>query len=130
MNIIGYIIRSGLFLGVSLIAASGGQADELAPPFRATANGSPIDVEIGHAAPLITDLDGDGQWWAPSGRSFFSPGTNDSAAQELAFARQHFFLTHRQRDAFHTNATPTDNVGRRHHQSATENIGAPRDSCT
>ena len=35
------------------------------------------------------DLDGDGQWWAPSGRSFFSAGTNDLAAKELAaFARR------------------------------------------
>lgn len=30
------------------------------PPFRASAGGESIDVEIGHAAPLYTDFDGDG----------------------------------------------------------------------
>jgi RHS repeat-associated protein len=48
--------------------------------------------------------EGDANWWVPSGRTFFSPGTADSAAQELAFARAHFFLPHRFRDPFHTNA--------------------------
>jgi RHS repeat-associated protein len=56
------------------------------------------------------DLDGDGHWWLPSGQSFFSPTGGDTAAQELAFARQHFFLMHRRRDPFHTPATPTESV--------------------
>ena len=46
------------------------------------------------------DLDGDGHWWIPSGRTFLSPGDNDTAQQELAHAREHFFLPHRYRDAF------------------------------
>ena len=46
------------------------------------------------------DLDGDGHWWLPAGRVFLSPNTNDTAAQELAHARQHFFLPHRTRDPF------------------------------
>lgn len=33
---------------------------ELAEPFRVQMNGTPIDVEIGHAAPLVADFDGDG----------------------------------------------------------------------
>ena len=45
-------------------------------------------------------LAGDTNWWIPSGRSFFSPNETDSAAQELAFARKHFFLAHRSRDPF------------------------------
>lgn len=41
----------------TLTAASAG---ELTPPFRVEANGQPIDVEVGHAAPLFVDFDGDG----------------------------------------------------------------------
>ena len=35
--------------------------------------------------------EGDANWWVPSGRAFYSPGTGDTPAQELAYARQHFF---------------------------------------
>jgi hypothetical protein len=37
-------------------------------------------------------FDGDANWWIPSGRSFLSPAEDDGLVQELAFARQHFFL--------------------------------------
>ncbi len=53
--------------------------------------------------------EGDANWWIPSGRIFFSPGIVDTPAQELAHARQHFFLPHRYRDPFHTNAVSTEN---------------------
>jgi RHS repeat-associated protein len=46
------------------------------------------------------DLDGDGHWWAPSGRVFYSPGINDTPMQELACAQQHFFTACRFRDPF------------------------------
>jgi RHS repeat-associated protein len=46
------------------------------------------------------DLLGNGSWWIPSGRVFHSPGPNDGASEELAFARDHFFLPHRFRDPF------------------------------
>jgi Insecticide toxin TcdB middle/C-terminal region len=55
---------------------------------------------------LLTDegkyvhSEGDANWWIPSGRMFYSPGTNDTAAQELVQARTHFFLPHRYRDPF------------------------------
>jgi len=35
---------------------------KLAAPFVVEADGEPIAVETGHAAPFITDLDGDGVW--------------------------------------------------------------------
>lgn len=35
-------------------------AAELAPPIRIEAAGKPVDVEIGHAAPFVADLTGDG----------------------------------------------------------------------
>ena len=53
------------------------------------------------------DLDGDGRWWIPSGRVFYSPREADTPAQELAFARQHFFLAHRYGDPFGGAATVT-----------------------
>jgi RHS repeat-associated protein len=46
------------------------------------------------------DLDGDGNWWIPSGQMFYSPSPTDTLQQELAFARQHFFLAQRYRDPF------------------------------
>ncbi|MGA7904523.1 MAG: toxin TcdB middle/C-terminal domain-containing protein, partial [Terrimicrobiaceae bacterium] len=52
--------------------------------------------------------EGDANWWIPSGRIFFSPGSVDSPARELAYARQHFFLPHRYRDPFHTPAVSTE----------------------
>ena len=56
------------------------------------------------------DPDGDGHWWIPSGRVFFSPDRDDDAAVELAFARQHFFLPQRYRDPFHTALHATESV--------------------
>jgi hypothetical protein len=35
-------------------------ASELLPPFRVEAKDGPIDVNVGHAAPWVTDFDGDG----------------------------------------------------------------------
>ncbi len=42
--------------GLSMASA----ASDLLPPFRVEANGKPIDMELGNAAPFITDFDGDG----------------------------------------------------------------------
>jgi hypothetical protein len=44
-----------------LCAAGPPQAGELAPPVRLVAAGKPIDVDIGHAAPCVADLKGDGK---------------------------------------------------------------------
>ena len=52
--------------------------------------------------------EGDTDWWIPSGRMFYSPVSTDTAARELVYARQHFFLPHRYRDPFHTNAISTE----------------------
>jgi RHS repeat-associated protein len=46
------------------------------------------------------DLDGDGTFWAPSGRLFYAPEPDTPAPEELAFALRHFFLPHRHRDQF------------------------------
>jgi RHS repeat-associated protein len=52
--------------------------------------------------------EGDAGWWIPSGRVFYSPDTAATPAQELAYAREHFFLPHRYRDPFHTAAVSTE----------------------
>ena len=52
--------------------------------------------------------EGDLNWWIPTGRTFYSPGTADTAAQELAQARAHFFLARRYGHPFHTSAFPTE----------------------
>ncbi|MGA9768045.1 MAG: SpvB/TcaC N-terminal domain-containing protein [Blastocatellia bacterium] len=49
--------------------------------------------------------EGDANWWIPSGQVFYSPNDTDSAAQEVSFARQHFFLPRRFRDPFGQGAT-------------------------
>jgi hypothetical protein len=45
------------------------------------------------------DLDGDGHWWLPAGRMFYSAAPA-SAAQEKAQAVQHFFMPRRFEDPF------------------------------
>lgn len=52
--------------------------------------------------------EGDANWWIPSGRIFYSPNSAHTPAQEQTYARQHFFLPHRYRDPFHTNAASTE----------------------
>jgi RHS repeat-associated protein len=42
----------------------------------------------------------DGNWWIPSGRTFYSRNAADTPAEELAEARTHFFLLRRYRDPF------------------------------
>jgi RHS repeat-associated protein len=73
---------------------------------------NPADVLGGQGGDSggYVDLDDDGHWWIPSGLVFLSPNGGDAATQELAFARQHFFLQHRYRDAFHTSAVSTEDI--------------------
>ncbi|WP_218032361.1 SpvB/TcaC N-terminal domain-containing protein [Paenibacillus glycanilyticus] len=76
------------------------QPDEslLPPAARATILGGKAGNQGGYV-----DLDGDGHWWIPSGRSFCHP--DDVAAPvELAEARGHFFQPRRYRDPFGHNA--------------------------
>src|SRR5262249_15648647 len=45
-------------------------------------------------------LDAQSDCWKPSGRLFYSPVDADSAAQELTFARAHFYQAQRKIDPF------------------------------
>src|SRR5262245_24008787 len=45
----------------SVLAGADPAPTDLAPPVRILAGGEPINVEIGHAAPFVADLTGDGK---------------------------------------------------------------------
>jgi hypothetical protein len=51
------------------------------------------------------DLNGDGHWWIPSGRTFYSPNPADTAAQEISNAQANFFLARRLQDPFGNSST-------------------------
>jgi len=54
----------------------------------------------------------DADWWIPSGRVFFSPNRNASAAEELQRAEEDFFLPRRFQDAHgHDNLVDYDDSG-------------------
>jgi hypothetical protein len=48
-------------LWASAVGANEKAGGQFAPPTRIEVAGKPIDVEIGHAAPLVLDWDGDGK---------------------------------------------------------------------
>jgi RHS repeat-associated protein len=76
-----------------------GQPDEVLLPDPTAVLGGTAGDEGGYV-----DLDGDGRWWVPSGRSFYHDA-NVTAPVELAEARAHFFLTRRYRDPFGNQST-------------------------
>ena len=45
--------------GILIALVGQGASAELNPPFLAMAGGKPIKVDIGHAAPIFADFDGD-----------------------------------------------------------------------
>jgi RHS repeat-associated protein len=61
---------------------------------------TPAPILEGHGTDDGGYVTMDQVWWIPSGRTFFSPEASHTAAQELTFARQHFFLSHRFQDPF------------------------------
>ena len=44
----------------SILAVADPNAPDLAPPIQLQAGGQPINVDMGHAAPFVADLKGDG----------------------------------------------------------------------
>ena len=74
--------------------------DELLLPRPSAVLGS-VDSDGGG----YVDLDGDGNWWAPSGRTYFDARPDASPAQELAEARRHFFTRRRFTDPFGNTTT-------------------------
>jgi hypothetical protein len=54
-------LPAAFLLAVPAAAAKPAPAAGLAPPVKIVAAGKPIDVEIGHAAPCVADLLGEGK---------------------------------------------------------------------
>lgn len=80
--------------------------------FKRETNGVEVDLIPDQTAVLgkkedggYVHSEGDANWWIPSGQIFYSPSGADSAAQELNFARQHFFQPRRFSDPFGQSAT-------------------------
>jgi RHS repeat-associated protein len=96
----------GLLAQVYMRPRSGQPPEDLLPDPTTVL---PADVPGGQVSDRggYIDLDGDGNWWIPTGRVFYSLNTGHTAAQELAFARDHFFLPHRYRNAFGPTSTVT-----------------------
>jgi RHS repeat-associated protein len=67
----------------------------------------PAPAEVIGAEGGYVDLDADGNWWTPAGRLFYSPGTTDTATQELAYASRHFYRPCRFEDSFGNTTTVT-----------------------
>ncbi len=55
-NFLGY---GGAIASITFAVSNLFAATELELPFRVECNGKPIDVEVGHAAPIMGDFDGD-----------------------------------------------------------------------
>ncbi len=49
------------YLLAGMLAAADPVANDLAAPVEVHAGGQPINVDMGHAAPFVADLKGDGQ---------------------------------------------------------------------
>lgn len=67
--------------------------------------GSRVDAAMLRDEGRYVHFAGDANWWMPSGRLFYSPDSGHGPADELAFARQHFFLPHRFADPFDETTT-------------------------
>jgi RHS repeat-associated protein len=87
----------GLLSAAYQRAVAGQAAENLLPNPAGVflADGNPASDRGGYV-----DLDGDGRWWMPSGRTFFHPADTATAADELADAAAHFFVARRFRDPF------------------------------
>jgi RHS repeat-associated protein len=88
------------------------QAPGSPPPENLILNAADVLGDQGPYGGGYVDLDGNANWWIPSGRIFYSPVSNDPAPQELTFARQHFFFPRRFRGPFHTDAISTESFVR------------------
>jgi RHS repeat-associated protein len=85
-----------------------GQPSENLLPYRVnvlSGQGRYLLTQDLKVAKVFPKLDPDDYWWIPAGQVRYSPSSGDSAAQELAYASQHFFLPRRYLDPFSQTAT-------------------------
>jgi RHS repeat-associated protein len=69
--------------------------------------GSALEQDCG-----LVHSEGDANWWNSSGQIFFSPNPADSPADELAYARRHFYLPTRFRDPLYTSTFRAESVAK------------------
>jgi RHS repeat-associated protein len=77
------------------------------PGLIAAVYGGRVDDTMLGAEGGYVHTEGDDNWWIPSGQIFYAPNTDDTPAQELADAREHFFNPRRFRDPFGQETTVT-----------------------
>lgn len=94
-------------LGTVFVRPRAGQPPEALLPNPAAVLAGQAGDRGGYLASQTLKADGrfpatdkDDHWWLASGRSFFSPGSADPPAVELASARQHFFVSRRYTNPF------------------------------
>lgn len=103
-------LGSLLPLGVLEPLALPGESRQLAftPGLLTQVYGDRVDAVMLDGCRYVPD-DDDGTWWIPSARVFYSPGPDDTPADELAFATAHFFAPLRTVDPFgNTSVTALD----------------------
>lgn len=77
-----------------------GENYRLATPARSLLEKIASDEDALRAEGGYVDLDGSGEWWAPSGRVFYSHEAGLDATHELHRAAAHFFIPRRYVDPF------------------------------
>ncbi len=77
-----------------------GENYRLATPARSLLEKIASDEDALRAEGGYVDLDGSGEWWAPSGRVFYSHEAGLDATHELLRAAGHFFIPRRYVDPF------------------------------
>ena len=82
----------------------------LTPGLAADAFEGRVDASTLEDAAGFVHSEGDNNWWAPSGRFFYSHARSDSPAQELAYAQAHFFMPVRYRDPFDRQGWNTETI--------------------
>jgi RHS repeat-associated protein len=65
------------------------------------------DIMVNQAGYIRSE---DGNWWAPSGKVYFTKNRNHTPAEELAYGRKHFFLPERSEHIFSTKEDPINSL--------------------
>ncbi len=86
------VFTAGLLQKVFQMPQGGGVTQSLLPNIQDIMGGT------GDSQGCYVNLDGDGNWWIPSGRSYFHTNPQSTPLQELVEARSHFFLCRRHTD--------------------------------
>ena len=102
-------LTPGLLATIYQRPHSGQPTENLLPdlPGVLGGKGGYVRTDDQQAIGLFPASDPSGGWWIPTGQVFYSPGTSDAAAVELATAQAHFFLGRRYQDIFGNNTTIT-----------------------